>query len=190
GGLPVVAGTAAREHATHGVQADIDGQTVRVGKLAFIQEVDPGAAATDVPVGQAVAYVSVAGRYAGALALADAPREEAPSVLAWLHQHGVATTVMLTGDARATAEAVSAAVGTQRVHAELLPQDKVRLLRELEPRPVLMVGDGVNDAPVLASADVGIAMGARGATAAGQAADAVILRDDLTGVVDTVRLSR
>ncbi|HLS65015.1 MAG TPA: heavy metal translocating P-type ATPase [Ruania sp.] len=188
--LPVRAGTAAREHATHGVQADIDGQTVRVGKLGFIREVDPDAAAVQVPAGQAVAYVSVAGRYSGALALADAPREEAAAVLGWLHQHGVGTTVMLTGDARPTAEAVAAAVGTQQVHAELLPQDKVTLVRELQPKPVIMVGDGVNDAPVLASADVGIAMGARGATAAGQAADAVILRDDLSAVVDTVRVSR
>ncbi|WP_277049800.1 heavy metal translocating P-type ATPase [Ruania albidiflava] len=188
--LPLTAGTAAREQATHGVQADIDGQTVRVGKLAFIREVDPAAAPLEVSAGQAVAYVSVAGRYAGGLALADAPRQEAPAVVAWLHQHGVDTTVMLTGDARATAEAISAAVGTRRVHAELLPEDKVRLVRGLEPKPVIMVGDGVNDAPVLASADVGIAMGARGATAAGQAADAVILRDDLSGVVDTLRISR
>lgn len=189
-GLELSAGSGAEEVATHGVQARVDGLRVRVGKLAFIQEVDPGAGEVEVAPGQAVAYVSVGDRYAGALALADAAREEAPGVVRWLHEHDVRTTVMLTGDARPTAEAVAATVGIRQVHAELLPEDKVHLVRALEPKPVVMVGDGVNDAPVLASADVGIAMGAAGATAAGEAADAVILHDDLSRLVDTVRISR
>jgi P-type E1-E2 ATPase len=81
-------------------------------------------------------------------------------------------------------------VGITDVHAELLPPEKVHLAAELRPRPVLMVGDGVNDAPVLAAADIGIAMGAKGATAAGDAADAVILKDSLTKVVEAVSIGR
>src|SRR5699024_4072286 len=92
--------------------------------------------------------------------------------------------------AEPTTQAVAAGVGIEDVHAELSPADKVGLLRALEPAPLLMVGDGVNDAPVLAAADVGIALGAKGATAAGEAADAVILRDDLSCVVSVIEVGR
>src|SRR5690606_39106206 len=87
-------------------------------------------------------------------------------------------------------ESVDAQAGIALVHAELLPGEKVALAAKTHPRPLLMVGDGVNDAPVLAAADVGIAMGARGATAAGEAADAVILTDSLTGVAEAVSIGR
>jgi P-type E1-E2 ATPase len=97
---------------------------------------------------------------------------------------------MLTGDARPTADAVAASVGVDEVHADLLPAEKVHLAAMMTPRPVLMVGDGVNDAPVLAAADIGIAMGARGATAAGDAADAVVLKDSLTKVAEAVAIGR
>jgi P-type E1-E2 ATPase len=97
---------------------------------------------------------------------------------------------ILTGDARPTAESIGEAVGIDEIHAELLPGEKVRLAAELTPRPVMMVGDGVNDAPVLAAADIGIAMGAKGATAAGDAADVVILVDSLAKVVDAISIAR
>jgi P-type E1-E2 ATPase len=97
---------------------------------------------------------------------------------------------ILTGDAHATARSVGDAVGIDEIHAELLPGEKVRLAAELSPRPVMMVGDGVNDAPVLAAADIGIAMGAKGATAAGDAADVVILVDSVARVVDATSIAR
>ncbi len=97
---------------------------------------------------------------------------------------------MLTGDASATAASIAQQVGIDEVHAEMLPPDKVQLAREMRPRPMMMVGDGVNDAPVLAASDVGVAMGAKGATAAGDAADVVVLVDSLTEVVDAIAIGR
>jgi P-type E1-E2 ATPase len=97
---------------------------------------------------------------------------------------------MLTGDARLTAEWIARQVGIDDVRAELLPPEKVTLAAELRPRPVMMVGDGVNDAPVLAASDVGVAMGAKGATAAGDAAGVVLLVDSLAKVVDAVSIGR
>jgi P-type E1-E2 ATPase len=97
---------------------------------------------------------------------------------------------MLTGDATATAESIARQVGIDEVHAELLPPEKVHLAAQLRPRPVVMVGDGVHDAPVLAASDIGVAMGAKGATAAGDAADVVILVDSLAKVVDAVVIGR
>ena len=95
---------------------------------------------------------------------------------------------MVTGDVEATARPIAAGLGIDEVHAECLPDDKVRIIRDATPRPVIMVGDGVNDAPVLAVADVGIAMGARGSTAAGESADAVVLVDDVSRVVEAVTI--
>jgi P-type E1-E2 ATPase len=97
---------------------------------------------------------------------------------------------MLTGDDEATARAIARAVGIDEVHAELLPAEKIHLAAQLRPRPVAMVGDGVNDAPVLAASDVGIAMGAKGATAAGEAADVVVLVDSLAKVADAISVGR
>jgi P-type E1-E2 ATPase len=102
----------------------------------------------------------------------------------------VRETLMLTGDARATAAHVASALGISRFTADCLPVDKVNAVREITSRPVLMVGDGVNDAPVLAAADVGIAMGARGATAASESAGAVILLDDISVVALAVRIGQ
>src|SRR5690606_19246749 len=111
-------------------------------------------------------YVAIDGRFAGALVLADAVRPEAADVIAGLRAHGVERVAILTGDAEATASAVASQLDVTEVHAELLPAQKVALAADMTPRPMLMVGDGVNDAPVLAAADVGVAMGARGSTAA------------------------
>jgi P-type E1-E2 ATPase len=132
----------------------------------------------------------VDGRYAGVLVLADDPRPEATGVIARLRRDGVQRIVMLTGDAAPTAASVGGAVGIDEIHAELLPGQKVQIAAGLQPRPLMMVGDGVNDAPVLAAADIGVAMGAKGATAAGDAADIVILVDSLTKVVEAVTIGR
>jgi len=124
------------------------------------------------------------------LVLADPARPESASVVEWLRANGVPNVVMLTGDAESTARAIARDVGIDRVHAELLPASKVELAAAMTPRPLMMVGDGVNDAPVLAASDIGIALGARGATAAGDAAEAVILVDSLWKVVDAIRMGR
>ena len=189
-GLRIESATDAREVATNGVTATIGGRVVVVGKPAYIAALAPDTLSADLDPGQAAAYVAIDGRFAGVLVLADDVRAESPAVVEWLGTHGVGRVVMLTGDAQATAESIARAVGITEVHAELLPPEKVHLAAELRPRPVLMVGDGVNDAPVLAAADIGIAMGAKGATAAGDAADAVILKDSLAKVVDAVSIGR
>ena len=180
----------AEEVATSGVRADAGGRSVVVGKPAYVAEVADGVVRTSLEAGQAAAYVAIDGRFAGTLVLADDPRPESAAVVRSLREEGVERVVILTGDVAATAEPIAAAVGIEEVHAELLPVEKVAIARELEPRPVMMVGDGVNDAPVLAAADVGVAMGARGATAAGEAADAVILKDSLWPLVDGVAIAR
>lgn len=189
-GLELVAADEASEVATNGVTASLGGQVVVVGKPAYVSAIAPETQRTELQPGQAAAYVAVDGRFAGALVLADDPRPESPAVVSWLRASGVERITILTGDARTTAESIGAAVGIDEIHAELLPGEKVRLAAEIRPRPVLMVGDGVNDAPVLAAADIGIAMGAKGATAAGDAADVVILVDSLAKVADAVSIAR
>ncbi|GAB6856542.1 heavy metal translocating P-type ATPase [Microbacterium xylanilyticum] len=189
-GLALVAAEDASEVATNGVAASIGGRLVVVGKPAYVASLVPDFSRTDLAAGEAAAYVAIDGRHAGAVVLADAPRPESRGVVAWLTRNGIDRAAMLTGDAQATAASIAEAVGISEVHAELLPDDKVRLARELRPRPLMMVGDGVNDAPVLAAAEIGIAMGAKGATAAGEAADAVILVDSLAKVVHAVEIGR
>lgn len=189
-GIRLTSASQAEEQATNGVTATIDGRTVVVGKFSFIEAHSPNAETTELESGQLAAYASIDGRFAGAIVLEDEVRPDSASLVNWLHEHGVKRITMLTGDAQSTAESVAAALGITEVHADLRPADKVELLHTLKPRPVLMVGDGVNDAPVLAAADVGIAMGARGSTAAGEAADAVILQDSVAKVADAVAIGK
>ena len=189
-GLDLRPASEAREAATNGVTAQIDGRTVVVGKPAYIAALAPDTARAELRPGQAAAYVAIDGRFAGVLVLADDARPESPAVIAWLRAHGVERIAMLTGDAAPTAQAIAAEVGITEVHAELLPAEKVHLASLMRPRPLLMVGDGVNDAPVLAAADIGVALGAKGSTAAGDAADAVILKDSLAGVAEAVHIGR
>ncbi|NLG21544.1 MAG: HAD-IC family P-type ATPase, partial [Actinomycetales bacterium] len=133
--------------------------------------------------------VAVDGRFAGSLVLRDTLRENAAAMVRVLRQEGLERVVMLTGDNPATARSLAAQAGIEETHAGLLPEDKVRLVGELPPA-VVMVGDGVNDAPVLAAADVGIAMGARGSTAASESADVVIMTDDVGKVVQALDIGR
>ncbi|WP_166844200.1 heavy metal translocating P-type ATPase [Isoptericola sp. BMS4] len=189
-GLPLSAASAAHEEATHGVAATVDGHDVVVGKRARVARSATGVDEQPLGPGELAVYVGVDGRFAGTLVMSDRPRDDARTTMDDLARLGVTELVMVTGDARATAEHVADAVGLTRVHAECLPEDKVRLVRELAERPVLAVGDGVNDAPFLAVADVGVAMGARGSTAASESADVVVLTEDLTKVATAVRAGR
>ncbi len=180
----------AHEEATHGVTATVEGHRVVVGKRAHVARSAPDVAEQALGPGELAVYVSVDGRFAGTLVMSDQVREDAAATMRQLSELGIREILVLSGDARATVEHVAAALGITRVLPECLPEDKVRTVRDAPERPVLMVGDGVNDAPVLAAADVGVAMGARGATAASESADVVILTEDLARTATAVRIGR
>jgi len=168
----------------NGVEAQVKGKTVRVGKAKF--------AGTTPHSDDTAVYVSVDGQYAGYVSFADVTRPEAAQTMSRLHKLGVKHLVMISGDRKPIADEVAQQVGIDEVYAEQLPVDKINIIRNRakDERPVIMVGDGVNDAPSLTAADAGIAMGAHGATAASESADVVILRDDLGKVADAVKISR
>jgi P-type E1-E2 ATPase len=140
--------------------------------------------------GHIAIHVATADGYLGRILLADQVRNNALATLHALRGLGVRSVTMLTGDAADTARHVGDQLGNADVRAGLLPADKVAQVTSLPDRPVAMVGDGVNDAPVLAAADVGIAMGARGATAASESAGVVILLDDLSRVAASIAISQ
>ncbi len=145
-------------------------------------------------LGKAKILVGVDGRLAGAVVMGDSLREDARDLVERLRSLGVRHIAVVTGDRAAIAEEVAGQLGVDRVYAQQSPEGKldvVRALREQrELTPVVMVGDGVNDAPALALADVGIAMGAAGATVASETADAVIMRDRIDGVVEAIQIGR
>ena len=180
----------ADEVPAHGVTARFDGMEVVVGKLAFVAEHAADAYPAELVGGELAIYLAVDGRYAGCIVASDQVRDNARATVQALDRLGVHESVMLTGDARPTANHIARQVAITRVRADCLPADKVDAVRAIRERPVIMVGDGVNDAPVLAVADVGIAMGAKGSTAASESADAVILLDDLSRAARAVGIGR
>jgi heavy metal translocating P-type ATPase len=199
-GLVIVEASAADEAATNGVEATLSMPDApvhtRVGKPAWVREFAPDLVPADLEAGELAIYVAVDHRFAGTIVMRDATRPEAAQALQELRGLGVERTVMVTGDVEATAQPIADDLGISEVHARCRPQDKVAIVSELEPRPLIMVGDGLNDAPVLAAADVGFAMGARGATAASESADVVNRFDTLTSLPraigigkDTVRIA-
>ena len=175
------------EETGKGITAMIEGHQVKVGKRQFVAPQNQQAALDTTAI-----YVSVDGNYYGAIAFTDHVRPEAAQTMAKLKAAGVTNLIMLTGDQRAIAQQVAKAVGISTVKADLLPQDKIAALQSIpqSEHPVFMLGDGVNDAPSLATADVGIAMGAHGSTAASETADVVILKDDLAKVAKAVTISQ
>ncbi|MCH3921927.1 heavy metal translocating P-type ATPase [Limosilactobacillus sp.] len=169
-----------------GVAAKIDTQVVKVGKLKF------AAPDSGQPLLKTTAiYVSLDGHYYGAVTFTDHIRPEAAKTMTKLKELGVTNLMMLTGDQRAIAERVAKQVGITDVRADLLPKDKIAALKSVpqDLHPDFMVGDGVNDAPSLVTADVGIAMGAHGSSAASESAAVVILKDDLYKVAKAVAIS-
>lgn len=170
-----------------GVKATIEGKIVRVGKPAFVSQQK-----IEARVDQTAVYVSEEEQFLGYITFNDSIRPEAMKTMDQLKRLHINRLLMLTGDHQKVAHDIAKEVGITEVYAECLPQDKINVLKKIAnaDRPVIMVGDGVNDAPSLAIADVGIAMGARGATAASETADAVILKDDLEKVSTAVAISK
>lgn len=189
-GLPILAASHAEEYATNGVEAQVDGRRVRVGKASWVASDDHAWGDLDLAVGQVAAFVAFDGHPAGVIVMRDRLRTSAADTLAELRELSVHKLVMLTGDTHAAAASIASQADISEFHAACTPETKVETIRGLEPRPVMMVGDGLNDAPVLAAADVGIAMGARGSTAAGESADAVNLIDDLHQIPLAVRIGK
>lgn len=185
--ISLAAATGLTEETGRGITAMIEDHQVKVGKRQFVAPQNQQAALNTTAI-----YVSVDGTYYGAIAFTDHVRPEAAETMTKLKAAGVANLMMLTGDQRAIALQVAKAVGITTVKADLLPQDKIAALQSIPQaeHPVFMVGDGVNDAPSLATADVGIAMGAHGSTAASETADVVILKDDLAKVAKAVNISQ
>jgi heavy metal translocating P-type ATPase len=189
-GVAPMPATNVSEETAGGVTGTVGGHTVTVGKRSFIAALGVKLGPSRRKAGQMAVYAAIDGVYAGEILLADRVREEARRVLDALRRCGVRRTVMLTGDLQPTAQHVADELGITDVRAECLPEDKVEAVRDQPDRPVMMVGDGVNDAPVLAAAEIGVAMGAKGSTAATESADVVIMVDELSRVPHAVRIGR
>jgi Cd2+/Zn2+-exporting ATPase len=182
----------------HGVQASVDGRKVAVGERMLTKMgVVPGKEESDLiesmkADGYTVIPVSVDGRLAGSINVEDTVREESATAISNLKGLGIAKTVLITGDSKAIGERVGSELGVSEIHAEVLPERKLEIIRELQAQGhgVAFIGDGVNDAPALAVADVGIAMGSIGTAVAMETADVVLLTDDIGQVPYLIELSQ
>ena len=175
-----------------GIKADIEGKVVLAGNAAFLAESGVTLPERAADNDQTVVFIAVGGRALGVLHLADPIRPDARVALARLKASGIERIVMLTGDNEATARRIGAELGVDEVQADLLPDAKVEAIKRLQASGVLvaMVGDGINDAPALATADVGIAMGVAGTQAAIEAADIALMTDDIGRIADARAIAR
>ena len=185
--------TDAQELSGRGVQVKVDGQTVCAGNGKLMDEL--GVSFSPAAETGTVVYLAREGEYLGCIVISDEVKPDAAQAIAGLKVCGVRRTVMLTGDAQAVGEAVAAQLGLDEVHTQLLPADKVErveaLLKQTSPKGALaFVGDGINDAPVLSRADVGIAMGALGSDAAIEAADVVLMDDKPSKIAIAIAIAR
>ena len=180
------------EIAGHGVCARVDGKKVYVGNMRLMQR-ENLTVTTEHKEGT-VCYVAVDGTYAGRIVISDVVKPTTKDAIAGLKKNGIKKTIMLTGDANETAQRVAAEIGIDEVHSELLPADKVAQVEHIlnamgEKENLAFVGDGINDAPVLSRADIGIAMGAMGSDAAIEAADVVLMDDDPAKIALAMKIS-
>jgi heavy metal translocating P-type ATPase len=196
-GLPLVFPEGVHEEHGAGIEGKVDGRVVAIGKTAWVTRGAPlSARARDVRRrsamdGSSCVFVAIDGAVAGALILDDPIRPDTPRVIRTLRRAGIKRVVMVTGDHPDVAESVGISIGVDRILSERDPADKVdAVTAERESGVTVMVGDGVNDAPALAAADVGVAMGARGATASSEAADVVLVVDRLDRLAEAIRISR
>jgi P-type E1-E2 ATPase len=193
-GLELSLPDSAEETLGRGIEGTVDGHRVLVGSARWLQS--RGIAATELALdgGAAKVYVAIDGAPAAVVLLDDRVREDAAALVPSLRDEGIEHTALVTGDKPAVAERVARELGIERVYAEQTPEQKLELVRALQAQPnlrnVVMVGDGINDAPALALADVGIAMGTLGATVSSETADAVILGGRVNRVADAVHIGR
>jgi heavy metal translocating P-type ATPase len=196
-GLELSFPTGVRERHGSGIEGTVDGHLVALGKASYVaREAPMPPRAREVRRrsmldGSSCVFVAIDGTVAGALIIDDPIRPDAPRVIRSLRRGGIERVIMVTGDHPDVAESVGAALGVDRIMSERDPSEKVEALAaEREAGVVVMVGDGLNDAPALAAADVGVAMGARGATASSEAADAVLVADRPDGLVEAIAIAR
>ena len=185
--------TDVEEISGNGVTAKVDGVSVAVGNAKLMKRI--GVEAVECHQVGTVIHVAINGAYAGHILIADVPKPTSKEALANLKKHGIKETVMLTGDIDKVAQQVAGELGVDRVYSELLPADKVTKVEELLAKKtakekLAFVGDGINDAPVLSRADIGIAMGALGSDAAIEAADVVLMDDDPQKIVKAIRIAK
>ena len=183
----------AEEVAGHGVSVAVDGKRVLLGNGKLMKQ--QSISYTSCKSRGTVIYVAVDGSFAGSIVISDRIKEGAKEAIASMKKLGVKHCVMLTGDRKEAAEQVAEEIGIDEVHTELLPGDKVAMVEELlkkesDKERLAFVGDGINDAPVLGRADIGIAMGSMGSDAAIEAADVVLMDDDITKIASIVKISR
>lgn len=180
-----------KELSGHGVTGRMKGKNIAVGRLSFF-------ASQDVSIPDAIkkvqnkttAFVAYDDQIIGAISFTDELRPEATTMFTRLKKAGIKHTLMVTGDSETVANKIAKQLGITEVHANSLPGDKILAIEQVTHKPVGFVGDGVNDAPVLTSSDVGIALGARGSTAASESADVVIMQDDINKVADSVEIAQ
>ena len=182
-----------QEHSGRGVTAVVDGVTVAAGNGKLMEEL--GVAWHECHSVGTIVHIAVNGEYAGHIVISDVEKPHSRDAIAALKAAGVTKTVMLTGDIQKVADYVARDLGVDEVRAELLPADKVARVEELlkaepEGAKLAFVGDGINDAPVLSRADIGIAMGAMGSDAAIEAADVVLMDDDPMKIAKAIKISR
>ena len=180
------------EQPGYGVRAKIDGREVYVGNTRLMNR--QGIFYQPVEDAGTVVYAAVDGKYAGYILISDIIRKDAGKLIRWMHKKDLAT-VMFTGDNEQAAEEVASKLRIESVYAELMPEDKVALLKEfhenqMEGEKLAFVGDGINDAPVLTLADIGIAMGGLGADAALEAADIILMEDEPVKIINAIRIAR
>ena len=185
--------TDVEEISGNGVTAKVDGVSVAVGNAKLMKRI--GVEAVECHQVGTVIHVAINGAYAGHILITDVPKPTSKEAIANLKKHGIKETVMLTGDIDKVAQQVAGELGVDRVYSELLPADKVTKVEELLAKKtakekLAFVGDGINDAPVLSRADIGIAMGALGSDAAIEAADVVLMDDDPQKIVKAIRIAK
>lgn len=176
----------------HGIVGFVDGKNVLVGKLKHLKSQDV-AFPNEFKESQyntTAAFVAINGKLAGVISFVDELREDTKPMLARLKKLGLKNFLMVTGDSKVVAESIAKKVGITEVVAEALPADKVLAMESAKNKPIAFVGDGVNDAPVLTASDVGIALGARGSTAASESADVVIMLDDISQVATGIEIAK